>query len=77
MVEPQVEGRDWGQIGRELRAARVLAGLDQREAAAQLGVNERTIRKIEQGRGAKVLSGTVAAYARLVGHTLAASLPSD
>ena len=58
--------RDWARLGEQLRAARVARGMEQRDAAENIGVKRGALYNIENGTIAKV-TPTVLAYARLVG----------
>lgn len=66
--------RDWERLGREFAEAREAAGLTQVEAAARIGVSRTPIQAIERGRQSNgqpftKVTGTMRAYARLVGWT--------
>jgi DNA-binding XRE family transcriptional regulator len=64
----------WEQLGRSFAAARETAGLTQVQAAEALGVTRTPIQAIERGRQSNgqpftKVTGTMRAYARLVGWT--------
>lgn len=59
---------DWAGLGKALKAARVLRGLEQGDIAKATGKTRGAIRNIENG-AIKSISATVIAYARLVGWT--------
>lgn len=66
--------RDWERLGRAFAQARTAAGLTQVEAAKQLHVSRTPVQAIERGRQPNgksftKVTGTMRAYARLVGWT--------
>lgn len=67
---------DFAQLGRELRAARIEQGRGFEATAAELGIAKATLHSIERGDAAGTRFETIAAYARLVKHRLARSLPT-
>lgn len=63
--------QDWVRLGEALKAARVATRpkLTQTDVAEQLGISRATVQNIEQGKGFKRVSGTIRAYAALLGWT--------
>jgi DNA-binding XRE family transcriptional regulator len=58
--------RSWTRLGQKLKAARAELGMEQKDAAAQIGVKRGALHNVESGVIRKV-TPTVLAYARLVG----------
>lgn len=83
MMRVMTPERDWERLGRAFAAARKEAGLSQVQAAERLHVSRTAVQAIERGRQARNepftrVSGTMRAYARLVGWTEASpDLVSD
>jgi transcriptional regulator with XRE-family HTH domain len=58
---------DWGRLGDELGKARVGAGLTQVQVAERAGVTRTPIQAIERGGPFRRITGTMRAFAQIVG----------